>query len=48
MRVQTLERERLEGDEQVSKLKETVASQNREVSDLLAQVRFVQVFLTLN
>ena len=38
VRVQTLERERLEGDEQVSKLKETVASQNREVSDLLAQV----------
>lgn len=38
MRVQTLERERLEGDEQVSKLKETVAAQNREVSDLLAQV----------
>ena len=38
MRVQTLERERHEGDEQVSKLKETVASQNREVSDLLAQV----------
>ena len=33
-----MERERLEGDEQVSKLKETVASQNREVSDLLAQV----------
>ena len=38
MRVQALERERLEGDEQVSKLKETVASQNREVADLLAQV----------
>ena len=38
VKVQNLEKERLESDAAVSRLKETVAAQNREISDLLAQV----------
>ena len=45
IRIQSLEKERLESDASVSKLKEAVAGQNSQISDLLAEVGDAFVWL---